>query len=172
MLPHFKTAAEVARFVALVGGRAAVVLLLETAPATVRLHDILAACGRADIMVGLNDLHWSLGLGSPFEVVGSDLFENIAAQVHRAGLRFGFGGLARVDDHTLPVPPDLVFAQYARVGARAAWLSRSFFRAPDAIDVAREVTRLRERLDFWFAQPTSVLLEKRDELRRRVAESV
>lgn len=165
MLPYFFTAREVAQFVDLIGGRAVPVLLLETAAAAARIREIVEVPGIAEVMVGLNDLHMSLGLASPFEVVVSDLMEMIARRVREAGLRFGFGGLARPDDSTLPVPPELVYPQYARLGATSAWLARSFFLGRDAmLDVPAEVTRLRERLKFWREQPPGTLALKRTEL--------
>jgi hypothetical protein len=171
MLPYFTTAREVVRFVDLVAGRAACVLLLETAAALARLRDIVAVAGVAEIMVGLNDLHLSLGLAHPFEVVISELMALAARQVRDAGVRFGFGGLARVGDDALPVPSDLVYAQYARLGASTAWLARSFFAGGlpgGALDIAAEVAKLRARLAFWAAQPDAALAAMRDQLAQRV----
>ncbi|MGH7307117.1 MAG: aldolase/citrate lyase family protein [Candidatus Rokuibacteriota bacterium] len=165
MLPYFTTADEAASFVGMIDGRASPVLLVETASAAAGIDEIVRVGGVAEIMVGLNDLHMSLGLPSHFDVVVSDLMETIAAAVRGGGMRFGFGGLARVDDAALPVPPDLVCAQYPRLGATSAWLSRSFFRGlarPFEIDAA--VRTLRARLSFWADQPPSALAETRDRL--------
>ncbi|MFI5118950.1 MAG: aldolase/citrate lyase family protein [Thermoanaerobaculia bacterium] len=173
MLPYFSGPREVACFVEMVGGRGSPVLLLETAAAVVRLRDIVAVKGVTEIVVGLNDLHGSLGLANHFEVVVTDLMTMIADRVREAGLRFGFGGLARVDDATLPVPPDLVCAQYPRLGATSAWLSRSFFHGLGPGGIAPAVHALRERLDHWKRQPASALLEQREELAlvlRRIGE--
>jgi 2-keto-3-deoxy-L-rhamnonate aldolase RhmA len=164
MLPYFSGPHEVACFVEMVGGRGSPILLLETAAAVVRLRDIVAVKGLTEIVVGLNDLHLSLGLPNHFEVVGSDLMTMIADRVRGAGLRFGFGGLARIDDSTLPVPPDLVCAQYPRLGATSAWLSRSFFRDLGPAGIASAVHALRERLGYWAEQPASALLDQREKL--------
>ena len=172
MLPYFVSAREVEGFVRLVDGRARTVLLLETAAAVVRLHDIVAVPGVDEVMVGLNDLHLSTGVSSHFELVASDLMNLIAEQVHRHGLRFGFGGLARANDDTLPVASDLVLAQHARLGSTSAWISRSFFgRDPASVDVRTEVARLRERLAYWQSQPAAVLEQQRDRLRRHLRAS-
>ena len=93
MLPFFTTAAEVDRFVGLVKGRARVVLLLETAGAVVRLHEILAVPGVEEVFVGLNDLHLAMGLANHFELVVSDLMRMVSDQVRGAGLRFRIGRL-------------------------------------------------------------------------------
>jgi HpcH/HpaI aldolase/citrate lyase family protein len=169
MLPYFKTAAEVDQFVGLVGGRAKIVLLLETMPAVVRLHDILAVSGINEVMVGLNDLHLSAGLTNRFELIASDVLMMVAEAVRARGIGFGFGGVARLGDQALPIPADLVLAQHARLGSTSAWISRSFFNSGlQAIDVGIEIARLRERLSFWAAQPKTTLLAQRDALRRLV----
>jgi hypothetical protein len=169
MLPFFTGPSEVERFVRLVDGRARIVLLLETAAAIVRLHEILEVAGVSEVMIGLNDLQLSAGLGNPFEVVASEVMTAIARQVLDRGRAFGFGGLARVDDASLPVPADLVIAQHARLGSTSAWLARSFFGAnPDCLDVGGEVTRLRDRFAFWSQQPRDALDSARDRLRRHL----
>ena len=56
MLPMFQTAEQVARFVALVDGRAEVVLLLETPAAAREVERIVAVPGVREIHVGINDL--------------------------------------------------------------------------------------------------------------------
>jgi hypothetical protein len=169
MLPYFFSASEVEEFVRLVDDRAKVVLLLETAAAVVRLHDILAVAGIDEVMVGLNDLHLSMAVANHFELVASDLMTMISDAVRARGLRFGFGGLARAFDDRLPVPSDLVLGQHARLSSTSAWISRSLFApAPASVDLAVEVARLRERLAYWFAQPKGILDEQRDALRRHL----
>ena len=169
MLPFFKGPTEVETFVRLVDGRARVSLLLETVAAVVRLHDVLDVDGISEVMVGLNDLRLSTGVDNPFEPVASDMMAVVAHQVLERGCAFGFGGLPRVGDTALPVPPDLVIAQHARLGSTSAWLSRSFFgEHPDTIDLADEVSRLRNRIRYWMNQPTDVLMCERDRLRRHL----
>lgn len=164
MLPFFAEPREVSQFVEIVGGRADAVALVETASAAARIRDIAAVPGLAEIMVGLNDLHADLHLANHFQVVVADLMGEMAARVRDAGLRFGFGGIARVDDQELPVPPDLVYAQYPRLGATAAWVSRSFYRGLAVQEIPRAVDAFRQRMAMWFRQPVHVLCGKRDEL--------
>jgi HpcH/HpaI aldolase/citrate lyase family len=165
MLPYFTTAAEVERFVRLVDGRARVVVLLETAAALIRLHDILEVAGIDEVMVGLNDLHLSTGIGHPFELIVSDVMALVSERVRGRGIGFGFGGVARAGDETLPVPGDLVLAQHARLRSSAAWLSRSFFAAlPEDADLGAEIDRLRRRLAYWAARPPAELDAQRTTL--------
>lgn len=152
MLPYFRSAEAPRRFVDLVAGRAAPLLLIETAAAAADVAAIVAVPGIVEVMVGLNDLHRDLGLPNHFAVLGLPLIERVAAAVRDAGLIFGFGGVAHPGDASLPVAPDLVYAEYARLGARSAWLSRAFFRHPGATgDLGRATEALRARLAFWRA---------------------
>jgi hypothetical protein len=169
MLPYFKEAREAERFVRLIDGRAHPVLLLETAAALVRLHEVLAVDGIGELMIGLNDLHLSMGLASPFELMASDVLEDVSARVRARGWRFGLGGLGRPGSDQLPVPADLVIAQHARLGSNAAWLARSFFSglAPDA-PLATEVTQLRTQLADWASRPPTAWRAARDQLRHHL----
>ncbi len=164
MLPYFSSRREAAAFVDMIGGRASPVLLLETAAAVERLPEIVSVKGVSEIFIGLNDLRIGLGLSHPFEVVVSDLMDTIASRVLDAGLRFGFGGVARFDDCTLPVQPDLVYSQYPRLNATSAWLARSFFAGlePGAIEAA--VRTLRQRMTYWGGQSAAALDGRRAEL--------
>ena len=170
MLPFFRTAGEVERFVRLVDGRASVSLLLETITAAVRLHEVLAVDGIGEIIVGMNDMSLSCGLPDLFELHGSDLLDHLAGLILRSGVPFGFGGLGRAGDNDLPLPSDLVIALHPRVGSTRAWLSRSFFGPdPQAADITAEVAALRARLAYWGEQTPQALLAQRDVLRRRLA---
>jgi HpcH/HpaI aldolase/citrate lyase family len=163
MLPFFHDADEVDRFVRLVAGRAAVVILLETAPAAVRIRDVLAVPGIDEVMLGLNDLRLQFGVESHFEVLASPLLDALAGEVRRAGLLLSVGGVARPDDTGLPVPPDLVYAQFPRLGATGAWLARSFFRLPRP-DLASAIGALRRRLTEWASASPQELEHARKEL--------
>jgi len=61
-------------------------------------------------------LHLDLGLRSHFELLCSSLLEEICATLRAAGLVYGFGGIGRAGDESLPISSDLVYAQYPRLG--------------------------------------------------------
>lgn len=151
MLPMFTTVDEVSRFVDLVAGRAAISLLLETPQAVVRVDEILRVPGIEEVTLGLNDLHRAFGLKSHFEILTSDLMVMLSEKVCERGIRFGFGTLGKVRDANLPVPPDLIYAQYPRLNATAGRLFRFFLGpTPHELDFDLEVRLLRERLSFWY----------------------
>jgi len=147
MLPMFRSAPEVAAFVDMVGGRARVVLLLVTAAAGLRLRDILRVPGVDELHFGLNDLRLSLGVASHFEVLASDWMELLCRTVAEAGIPYGIAAVAQSGDAHLPVPSDLVYTQYARLGSRGALLARCFFK--EGMDLPEEVRRIRARMDHF-----------------------
>ena len=170
MLPMFRGAAEVARFVDLVSGRADVVLLLETAEAARDVDAILAVDGVGEVHLGLNDMTLALGLANRFELLATQMAARVAAAVRAAGLRFGAGGIGRVRDTGLPIPTDLVYAQLARLGATAALVSRAFTRSESGeVDLAAEVAISRARLAEWAARSPGELEAARRELIDRAA---
>jgi citrate lyase beta subunit len=170
MLPHFQTPEHVSQFVRAVRGRARVIILIESTPALTRIREILAVPGIDEVMIGLNDLYLQLRVSNPFEVLASPLLDMVASEVRRRGLRWSIGGVGRVDDESLPVPADLVHAQYPRLGATGAWISRSFIRTmPPHGALKEDVRDLRDRLTRWAAQTPEALERAREELALRAS---
>lgn len=131
MLPMFRSAEELRLFVALVAGRVPVTALLETREALASLGQWVGEPGVDEVYVGLNDLHLSLGLPFMFVPLADGTVERVGAAVRAAGKRFGFGGIARMDEGLLP--GRAVLAEHARLGSQAVILSRTFHRfATDA----------------------------------------
>jgi 2-keto-3-deoxy-L-rhamnonate aldolase RhmA len=150
MLPYFHTPEEAETFVRLLDGRARPIVLIETAAALVRAREILEVDGLEEAMLGLNDMRLALGVDSHFQVLASPVAAMVAAEAARAGLAFTVGGVTRHDQPGLPAPPDLVLAQYPRLAATGAWLSRSFMaRANGPAGLAEDVAAIRARLNQW-----------------------
>lgn len=153
MLPMFEGPRTVEQFVRAVGGRVGTVLLLETKRALLEMETVLAIEGIDEVHVGLNDLHLALGKAFMFELLADGTVEAIAKSVHRAGPRFGFGGVARVGGG--PLRPELILSEHARLGSSMVILSRDFnqlFAEEDPLrNMRREVGLLRQ---------TTSLLEK------------
>ena len=127
MLPMFAYAAEVQAFCGVVSGRVPIVLLLETAGALQSMDAWLDTPGIDEVFVGLNDLHLSLGCRFMFEPLLMGHVDRVAIAAKARGLRFGFGGIARMDEGVLPGHD--VLAEHLRLGSRAVILSRTFNRA-------------------------------------------
>lgn len=167
MLPFFKTVSEVERFVGLIRSRAEVMVLVETAPAAVRIRDIIAVHGVDEIMIGLNDLRLQLGVANHFEVLVSPILEGICRVLQADGRPFSLGGVARAGDAAMPVPSELVYAQYPRLGATGGLITRSFLKDLGADDLPAAVTTLRCQLSDWAARDDAALEAARAELARR-----
>lgn len=142
MLPMFNQAQELRDFAALVAGRVPIVALLETAAALACLDEWIATPGLAEVYVGLNDLHLSLGQRFMFEPLALGMVDQVAATARRQGLRFGFGGIARVDEGLLPGRD--VLAEHLRLGSGSVILSRTFHRGEESDPFEAEVARLRQ----------------------------
>lgn len=159
---HPLVADEVARFVDLIDGRAKVVPLLEHRLAADCVERVTALPGLDCVHVGLTDLALSMGVANRFELLASPVLMRIAAAVRRRGLRLCVGGIGRACDASLPVPSELVYAQYASLGATGALVSRaSFGREPATLELAAEVDRCREGMAEWHRQSASTLDEAR-----------
>lgn len=159
MLPMFKTTQQAGKFIDFIAGRAEVSLLVETAAAAARIQEIVKLQGIDEIHIGLNDLYLSLGLASHFELLGSRLMDFLSEVVNEAKIPFGFGGIGRLTDEDLPMPPDLVYAQYPRLKADRALVSRVFLM-PDhtALDLKYEVQSFRNRMNQWYNSPEDELI--------------
>ena len=169
MLPYFLELGDVVRFVEYVNGRANVVLLVETAAAAARIHDIVRLDGVDEIHVGLNDLYLSFRLNDQLEAMASPVLKMISDTTREAGLPFGFGGIGRYGDSRLPVASDLVYAQHPRLGSTRALVSRVFFGSdPDALDLTAEVARFRKRMDYWASCSPKELQAAHDDFRHAV----
>lgn len=151
MLPMVIDQHDVEQYVSYVNGRAKVCIMIETAAAMARLDKILAVPGVDEVFVGLNDLHISMGLTFMFELLSDGLVEYIAQKCNKAGMPFGFGGIARIGEGDLP--SDNILGEHVRLGSSSVILSRTFkgVVGVDAnahpIDLKEEVEKVRIRLE-------------------------
>lgn len=166
MAPMVASAAQAADFTGLVGRRARTIALVETRAGLDSLPAIASVADLDEIHIGLNDLALSLAQPSRWSLLAGDLVKDAAACVHAAGLPFGFGGIGCACDNSLPIPSDLIYAEYARTGATRALLARSFDVSAAALraNVAAALARLAE----WRAAGPEELDAAHAELGRRV----
>ncbi|WP_114970648.1 aldolase/citrate lyase family protein [Rhodoferax ferrireducens] len=144
MLPMFTNAQTLRTFSDIVAGRCPIVALLETADALATIDDWIGTPGLEEVFVGLNDLHISLGMRFMFEPLASGMVDRAAVAAARQGVRFGFGGMARVNEGLLPGRD--VLAEHLRLGSQAVILSRTFIfeRRETDSPFEDEVLALRE----------------------------
>ena len=169
MLPMFTTVEEVERFIGLVDGRAKAVPLVEHRLAAEKIEQIVRLPGIDNVHVGLTDLSLSLGVTNRFALLASELLERIAAAVHGEGLRLAVAGIGRAMDASFAVPADAIYAQYPRLNATGALISRAFFGNDSAdLDVKEEIARCRARMAWWRSRTTAEL----EEAKRAFVETV
>lgn len=168
MLPYFKTAAEVQRFIKAVAGRARTMLLFETAEAVENLESILALPGIDEVYIGLNDLSLSYGMKFMFQLLADGTVDRLATRFKQQGLPFGFGGIAALGKGALP--SEYVIREHYRLGSTCAILSRSFCNtnlvthlgqiSATFIDGIREIRALeaecRLHLEYFTSNRTTV----------------
>ncbi len=124
MLPYFKTAEEVRRFIRAVRGRVKTLLLLETAEGVEHIDEILAIPGIDEMFIGLNDLSLSYGMRFMFQLLADGTVERLCAKFKARGLPYGFGGIAALGTGALPA--EQVIKEHYRLGSTCVILSRSF----------------------------------------------
>jgi citrate lyase beta subunit len=152
MLPMIRDIDDVRRFVDEVHGRARTSLLMETSAALEQAADLTRIPGVDEIHVGLNDLSIDMGRAVIFEVLCDRQLDELAAASHGAGIAFGFGGVASSSAKPLPVDPELILAEQARLKSDVGILGRSFRRLCDGTTperLAEEVRWIRETFGRW-----------------------
>ena len=149
MLPMWKTTREVDLFLNAVNGRVHTTLLLETKEAAEIIEEVLKHPLLDEIHIGLNDLHLSYGLTFMFELLSNGMVENLCQKFKAKGIPYGFGGIARIGEGTLPA--ERIVMEHYRLGSTRVILSRSFCNTEEIKDVtaierifADNMIRLRE----------------------------
>lgn len=177
MLPMFRTASEILRFVSIVDCRVPVTLLVETAAALARLPSYLPLLQQSDeIHFGLNDLSIDMGLTFLFEVLAGRLLDGPAALCREAGISFGIGGVGRIGRGA--VPAEWVLSEHVRLGSSAVILSRAFRDGASSVeelgnaDFPIELSKLHHALAELRRLPSDALIANHGRLVRRVAEYI
>lgn len=124
MLPMFTSVEDVATFTKIIGDRAEKILLLETPSAVARLDEILKIGGVDALHVGINDLSIACNLKFMFEIVSGGLIDHISNRCHKLGIRFGFGGVGRLNSGL--VRSNSILAQHRKYKSEQVILSRDF----------------------------------------------
>ncbi len=149
MLPMWKEITEVKAFLETINGRIHTTLLLETKEAVEIIDKVLEQPLLDEIHIGLNDLHLSYGLTFMFELLTNGIVENLCQKFNAKGIKYGFGGIARIGEGTLPA--ERIVMEHYRLGSTRAILSRSFCNTDELKDInsieklfSENIARLRE----------------------------
>lgn len=169
MLPMWKTVEEADIFLKTVNRRIKTTLLLETKEAAESLDDVLRLPLVDEIHIGLNDLHLSYGLTFMFELLANGTVEQLCVKMKNAGIKYGFGGVARIGEGMLPA--ERVIMEHYRLGSTRAILSRSFCNTEEITDIsviekvfAENVRILREYEKTMPSKNTSEYMDNRSKI--------
>lgn len=84
-----------------------------------------------------------LGREFIFEVLVARKLDGVACIAAQQQRRFGFGAVAGRGCGPLPVDPELIISEQARLGASVAWLGRSYGRACEKLTRSELVNEIR-----------------------------
>lgn len=164
MLPMFKTAEEVEKFIKFVNKKAEICLLLETSQAFCRIDEILKIKGIDRIHIGLNDLHLSLGLDFMFECMTNGVVEYLTEKIRNKNIKLGIGGIARINEGELPA--EKILKEHVRLGSEMVILSRTFKRLDG--DIKIEIEKLKKEYEKNLKLSKKELLENKEEIKEIV----
>lgn len=177
MLPYWKSVEEVDKFLKVVDNRCKTTLLLETKEAVECLDSIISLGGFDEIHIGLNDLHLSYGMTFMFELLSNGTVEKLCYKFKKAGIPYGFGGIAKLGEGMLPA--EKVVMEHYRLGSTRAILSRTFCNCDiihdlDVIDsvFCNNMKALREYEDSMKDKPMEDYERNRLEVAQAVNEIV
>lgn len=169
MLPMFKRTEEVEAFVQLVSGRAKVCLLLETPEALARAEAILSIRGIDEVHIGLNDLHLGLRLTFMFELLSGGLVEYLTGILKKNKLKFGFGGVARLNTGLLSA--ELILSEHIRMGSTQVILSRDMNKIFESNDDAGSIRCFRlevKKLRNYMVELERMCAKELDQNKRKL----
>lgn len=150
MLPFFKTAEEVEKFIKIVNGKARTMLLFETPNAVERIDEILSVGGIDEVFIGLNDLSLGYGKKFMFELLTDGTVDSLCYKFKQKNLPYGFGGIASLGHGALP--SELIIKEHYRLNSTEVILSRSFCDVNQVDDLnkikAVFINGVREIRDF------------------------
>lgn len=155
MLPMFKTRQEVEKFIRYADGRVITCLLLETKEAVENLQDILSVKGIDEIHIGLNDLHLAYKKKFMFELLSEGLVEDLCSSIAERGIKYGFGGIARLGQGMLPA--EYIIPEHHRLGSTRVILGRSFC----------DLKQVNSNIEELFKVGVNEIREYEDELKNK-----
>lgn len=177
MLPMWRTASDLQRFVSAVHGRSKVMPLLENTDAQAHVSEALEVLGIDSMFIGLNDLHLSQKKTFMFELLTDGTVEDLISKIRPTGMPYGFGGIARPGTGMLPA--ECIIREHVRLGSSSVILSRSFcntelIRDKKEIerifqDGVREIREVEEECQNWSEDQ---FMENRERIRDGVARIV
>lgn len=160
MLPMWKSLDDIKIFLKIVDKRVKTTLLLETKEAVECLDEVLKNGGFDEIHIGLNDLHLSYHLKFMFELLANGTVEKICNKIKNYNIPYGFGGIARLGEGTLPA--EKIIIEHYRLGSSRAILSRSFCNVDKtaSLDEVKEIFKENMKTQRLFEEKVMKMSKK------------
>lgn len=163
MLPMITDISHVTEAVKSLPAGIRLILLIETAYSMEKLATIAAMDGIAELYIGLNDLHLSLGLEFLFEPLAMGLVDEMATKIQKCGKAFGFGGIAKMGSGELPA--ECILAEHERLGSTRVILSSRFCKDVEIENAQGRKERINAALVAMQAEYAR--LQKRNDTERK-----
>ena len=133
MLPMIQSFEDVEKFIMYVNGRCKKMLLIETIFSEQNINKLVALDEIQEYHIGINDLHLEHKKRFMFQMLSEGNVENICSVINKYSKPYGFGGIAKLNEGTLPARN--IIAEHYRLGSTSAILSRSFCDMNAKIDL-------------------------------------
>jgi len=141
MLPMIQSIDDVKIFMDAVNDRVKTCLLIETAKSADLLEEIIKIAPNSEYFIGLNDLHLSYNQTFMFEPLADGKVDSLCDILSKNNISlYGFGGIARVGEGTLPA--ERIIAEHHRLGSGMVILSRTFCN----VAKCRDIDEIQERM--------------------------
>lgn len=159
LVPMVRRPEEIENVLRVVGGRAGVGLMVETADA-VAASARFARLPLRRVYVGLIDLALDRGSPSIFSALVDGTVERVR---HAFAAPFGFGGLT-LPGHGAPVPTQLLLGEMSRLGCDFSFLRRSFIADVAGGDAGAGIAAVRRAAADAARRPPAVVARERQQL--------
>ena len=155
MLPMITDMEQLEQAADIISGRAKLMPLVETSYSMAHIAEIAEHPAVAEVYIGLNDLHLSLGLDFLFEPLALGLLDWMVKQINPSGKSFGFGGIATMGSGELPA--EYILAEHIRLGSTCVILSSRFCKDIDIESAEGRVERIKSALTKMQEKETGFL---------------
>lgn len=139
MLPMWRTADDLRKFIQMVDGRVKTMPLLETDTAAETLSEALGVSGIDQMHIGLNDLHLCYHQKFMFQLLADGIVDRLCDRLRDANIPYGFGGIGRPGSGMLPA--EYIIGEHVRLASQYVILSRSFCNTTKITDL-NEIRRI------------------------------
>lgn len=166
MLPMFRSLDEVARFLAIVRGRARTSLLFETRE-SISLAPRLVGMPFDEVYVGLNDLAIAYGRLFCYQLIEDGIVNRVRDRFPNKP--FGFGGITVLDGGS-PLPTRDILKELARMKASHVIVRRAFKRDIRGRDLMKEVAGIKRYYAECRLRSAEEIERDRKAIARRIDE--